>query len=1057
MHRPPEELIRIIYGQEESLVDADYVNRCKLQIAEEFKKQLLIGLPTKQDEWTLRRLSAQLKDGKVAVKLYLKEPLHAKLYLAYRPSDFSSKIIGIMGSSNLTYSGFTGQGELNADFTDSDHVEKLANWFDDRWNDRFCLDITQELIKAIDESWASEKIIPPYYIYLKTAYHLSQEARSGIKEFTLTPEFRHELFDFQQTAVKIAARHLRNEKRGGAMIGDVVGLGKTITACAIAKIYETTFASSTLVICPANLQDMWRKYAVKYDLKVDIMSMSKPIDIDNARYYRLIIVDESHNLRNGGKRYANIKALIEHQDSNVLLLTATPYNKDFSDLANQLKLFISEDQDLGIRPEEYIRQLGGERAFMQRHSEIFIRSIKAFEQSPYAEDWNELMKLFLVRRTRTFIKEYYAKTDENDGRKYLLFNDGSRSYFPDRIPKALKFETVDGDQYSRLYSSSMIGMMEDLKLPRYGLVNYISERKAVAATTAEKQLFDNLSRAGNRMMGFCKSTFFKRIDSSGFSFLLTLYRHILRNMVFVYAIENKLPLPIGDENSLPDEYVADEDSSQQMFSDRNDSAITDGDTITFPIDLDVYRKKAQEYYAIISGKNNLAWLDSGYFKRTLKQHLLADCEKILDMIRLCGDWKPADDQKLSELERLLTSVHPQEKVIVFTQYSDTARYVYKQLKRRGYSHVGYVTGGYSNPTEIVERFSPVSNNKKNLDPDDELRVLIATDVLSEGQNLQDAHVIVNYDLPWAIIRLIQRAGRVDRIGQKESRIFCYSFFPADGVENIIRLRSRLNERINENANIVGSDEVFFEGNEQNLRDMFNEKSGVLDEEDDGDVDLSSQAYQIWKNATDANPKLKQIIPAIPNIAYSTKNVMDAAEQGVITYARTANDFDVLSWLAPDGSLVSQSQRRILQALACDADTVAAMPLDKHHQLVGKAIEEIAEQTSATNIGGILGNRFSTRYRIIQLLEHAYDRPLDLFYTEEMKKALKLAIDDIYNNPLIESTKTILGQMLRRSSQEEIVDYVLELRRNGTLCRISDDNNRRHEPQIICSMGLRLNQ
>ena len=784
-----------------------------MQIAVEFKKQLLIGLPTKQDEWTLRRLSSQLKDGKVVVKLYLKEPLHAKLYLAYRPSDFSSKIIGIMGSSNLTYSGFKGQGELNADFTDSDHVQKLANWFDDRWNDRFCLDITQELIKVIDESWASEKIIPPYYIYLKTAYHLSQEARSGIKEFTLTPEFRHELFDFQQTAVKIAARHLRNEKRGGAMIGDVVGLGKTITACAIAKIYETTYASSTLVICPANLQDMWRKYAIKYDLKVDIMSMSKPIDVDNARYYRLIIVDESHNLRNGGKRYNNIKTLIEHQDSNVLLLTATPYNKDFSDLANQLKLFIGEDQDLGIRPEEYIRQLGGERAFMQRHSEIFIRSIRAFEQSPYAEDWNELMKLFLVRRTRTFIKENYAKVDETDGRKYLLFNDGSRSYFPDRIPKALKFETVEGDQYSRLYSSSMIGMMEDLQLPRYGLVKYINENKTIDATTIEKQLLENLSRAGNRMMGFCKSTFFKRIDSSGFSYLLTLYRHILRNMVFVYAIENKLPLPIGDENTLPDEYIADEDSNLQFFSSDEDRVIAEGATITFPTDIDVYRKKAQEYYQIISTKNNLAWLDSKYFKRTLKQHLLSDCEKIIDMIKLCGDWKPADDQKLLELEKLLSDIHSKEKVIVFTQYSDTALYVYKQLKRRGFDHIGYVTGGYKNPTEMVERFSPVSNGKTNLSPDDEIRVLIATDVLSEGQNLQDAHVIVNYDLPWAIIRLIQRAGRVDRIGQKENKIFCYSFFPADGVESIIRLRSRLNERINENANIVGSDEIFFEGNE----------------------------------------------------------------------------------------------------------------------------------------------------------------------------------------------------------------------------------------------------
>ena len=343
-----------------------------------------------------------------------------------------------------------------------------------------------------------------------------------------------------------------------------------------------------------------------------------------------------------------------------------------------------------------------------------------------------------------------------------------------------------------------------------------------------------------------------------------------------------------------------------------------------------------------------------------------------------------------------------------------------------------------------------------LEPDDEIRVLIATDVLSEGQNLQDSHVIINYDLPWAIIRLIQRAGRVDRIGQKENKIFCYSFFPADGVESIIRLRSRLNERINENANIVGSDEIFFEGNEQNLRDMFNEKSGVLDEEDDGDVDLSSQAYQIWKNATDANPKLKQIIPNIPNIAYSTKTVTDAGEQGVITYARTANDFDVLSWLSIDGSLVSQSQRRILQAMSCSADTPATMPIDNHHELVAKAVEEIAEQSTTSNIGGILGNRFSTRYRIIQLLEHAYERPIDLFYTEEIKTSLKLAIDDIYNNPLLESTKTILGQMLRRSTPEEIVDYVLELRRNGTFCRISEDTNQHREPQIICSMGLSLN-
>ena len=584
-----------------------------------------------------------------------------------------------MGSSNLTYAGLTRQGELNAEFGDSDSAKKLANWFEDRWNDRFCIDITKELIDAIDNSWAGEQIIPPYYIYLKAAYHLSAEARSGIKEFTLDPQFQHELFDFQQNAVKIAARHLNNDKRGGAMIGDVVGLGKTITACAIAKIYEMTFASSTLIICPANLQEMWDKYRKRYDLKADIISMAKHIDVDSARFYRLVIVDESHNLRNSsGKRYQNIKALIEHQDCKVLLLTATPYNKDFSDLASQLRLFIGEDDDLGIRPEAYIRELGGERAFLQKHNEVFIRSIKAFEKSPFPDDWMELMKLFLVRRTRTFIKENYAKTDPKNGRKYLEFKDGRRNYFPDRMPKAIKFKTEDGDQYSRLYSKEMVDMMGDLRLPRYGLSKYENPDATTNAPRTDKQLLENLSRAGQRMMGFCKSTFFKRIDSSGFAFLLTLYRHILRNAVFIYAIDNKLPLPIGDENNLPDTFIEDEDINDIFEHDNDEEDRMGGDgLIDIPTDMKVYMEKAQAYYDILSQKNNVAWINSTYFKRSLKTHLKQDCQKLIQMIELCGKWNPSTDQKLNELQDLLNNQHGSEKVLVFTQYSDTANYIYR--------------------------------------------------------------------------------------------------------------------------------------------------------------------------------------------------------------------------------------------------------------------------------------------------------------------------------------------------------------------------------------------
>ena len=1055
MHRPDEELIRGLYSKKDTIPDAEYAMQCKMQIARDFRRQLLLGVPTSEDEWTLRRLSTQMKEGKVCVKLYLKEPLHAKLYLAHRPDDHFNKIQAIMGSSNLTYSGLTKQGELNAEFADSDSAKKLADWFDDRWNDRFCLDITEELIRIIDESWAGETDIPPYYIYLKTAYHLSQDARNGIKEFTLSPEFQRELFDFQQTAVKIAAKNLNNEKRNGAMIGDVVGLGKTITACAIAKIYEMTFASSTLIICPANLQEMWRKYVAKYDLKADILSMAKTIDVDAARYYRLIIVDESHNLRNSnGKRYQNIRRLIDHQDSKVLLLTATPYNKHFLDLSNQLRLFISEDQDLGIRPEEYIRSLGGEREFQKLHSDIHMRSIKAFEKSAEADDWNELMKLFLVRRTRTFIKENYAKVDEENGRKYLQFPNGKKSYFPDRLPCAVKFKTSPGDQYSRLYSTEMIDLMEELKLPRYGLIHFYDEAKATHIQKHERQIIENLSRAGQRMMGFCKSTFFKRIDSSGFAFLLTVYRHILRNAVFIYAIENKLPLPVGDENSLPEEYLEDMDVSESMFGDtlNPERVIEEGETIVIPKDMDVYMRKAKEYYNIITLKNNCAWISSQYFKRTLKQQLRKDCEVLLKMIALCGDWNPDTDPKLNELEDLLKEKHKEDKVLVFTQFSDTANYIYRQLKRRGFTHIACATGGSKNPTDLAEHFSPKSNEKV-YSIDEQFRILIATDVLSEGQNLQDAHVITNFDLPWAIIRLIQRAGRVDRIGQEAEQIYCYSFFPADGVEEIINLRGRLNDRINENANIVGSDEVFFEGNEQNLRDMFNEKNGALDDEDDNDVDLSSLAYQIWKNATDANPKLKHIIPALSDVIYTTKAIGEVSQEGVITYAKTHDDYDVLTWLNKDGNIISQSQKRILNALACDAETCSLPPFDNHHDLVGQAIETIHNE-STSSIGGILGNRFSTRYRISHLLEEYCQNPPTLFFSQEKKDLLKLAIDDIYNYPLLESAKFTLGRMLRTSTSDDIVDCVLEMRKNFSLCRIDEDKSKHKEPSIICSMGLK---
>ncbi len=1049
MQRPNEELIQTLYSVDpHRLVDSEAVQRAKRKIVEDFRKQLVIGVPTADDEKALRELKRQLKEEKVAVRLYLKTPLHAKLYLAYRPDDNFNPIQTLMGSSNLTFSGLKGQGELDAEIADSTNARTLADWFDDKWNEKYCIDITQELLEVLDESWACIQDLKPYYIYLKTAYHLSQEARTGINEYQLPLVFKKQLFDFQQTAVKIAARHL--EKRGGAMIGDVVGLGKTITACAVAKVYEMQHACSTLVLCPANLVDMWESYVKQYDLKADVKSVAENFNPQDMRYYRLVIIDESHNLRNSsGKRYRKIKDLISYQGCKVLLLTATPYNKEYRDLSNQLKLFINEDDDLGITPEAFIKEIGGPDEFSIRYSEDFIRSINAFEHSTDPNDWQNLMRMFLVRRTRTFIKNNYAFTDEQNGRKYLQFPDGTKSYFPDRDAKAIMFDVSDNDQFTRLYSEEMMEKLGSLKLPRYGLIKFIDESNKSKASRKEKQIIENLTRAGNTLMGFCRTMFMKRLDSCGFSYLVSLYRHILRNAIYIYALKNNLPVPIGDDGNLPDDYIEDQDN-EALIELKGAKIQKNGASITFPIKLDDYIEIAKNYYPQI--RDNISWLNSEYFTKDFLKALQKDSKVLIEMLSLCSVWQADKDKKLDALENLITKKHKDEKVLVFTQFSDTANYIAEQLQKRGIKKVACVTGDTENATAIVSSFSPNSNNK-NLPQNEQVDVLVATDVLSEGQNLQDSHIVVNYDLPWAIIRLIQRAGRVDRIGQQSDRIQCYSFFPADGIDEIIKLRKRLNDRINQNAKVVGSDEIFFEGNEQNIKDLYNEKNGILDEDDStgDDVDLASYAYQIWINATNKNKKLEKIIPVLSNVIYSSKaNSFKKKDEGVITYAKTKDGNDMLTWLRKDGTIVTQSQKTILDSMECSEDEKPVPSLPNHHKLVSDSVKIIKD--SPYNASGILGSRFSTKYQLYTKL-YGYWKANEK--TPLLVPAnLKSAIDDIYNYTLKEKAKDTLSKFLRHDEDiESIIELVLEYKDSDDLVIKKDDDSSSKGPQIICSMGL----
>lgn len=1063
MQRLPADDLRIAMslGKQPGGMDNQTAINIKKRLVEEFRNQLAVGVPTNEDEAGLRKLASQIRAKKVVIKLFLRHPLHAKLYLLFRPDPINPKV-GFLGSSNLTFAGLSKQGELNIDVLDNDACTKLAVWFEDRWNDKWCLDISKELVTVIEESWATENPVPPYYIYVKMAYHLAQEARAGLSEFRIPKDFGNKLFDFQTAAVKIAAHHLN--KRGGVLIGDVVGLGKTLMATAVARIFEDDHGLETLIICPKNLVPMWEDYRYTYRMRARILSITRAVnELPEMPRYRLVIIDESHNLRNPeGKRYRALQDYIEKNGSKCILLSATPYNKNYLDLSGQLGLFLDSDKDIGIRPERLLRDIG-EMEFIRRH-QCSVRSLAAFKKSTYTDDWRELMRLYMVRRTRSFIQENYAGTDSETGRKFLTFADGSHSYFPARAPKTVRFtidDTDPSDQYALLYSDSVVEAINKLCLPRYGLGNYLASKPHDPPTQAESRILQDLARAGKRLMGFSRTNLFKRLESSGNAFILSVQRHILRNHVYLYAIEKNEPIPIGTQDvemlaaGYFDEDADDVNVTGGLFDD-------DGNKNTPVINSEIslitesdFRRRAAEIYTRYQAqyKKRFRWLRPTLFIKGLATDLAYDSNLLLNVLNVSGEWDVTGDAKLNALHELIAKKHSESKIIVFSQFADTVRYLEQQLKARGITSIAGVTGDSTDPTAIAWRFSPVSNEKKGrIKPEDELRVIIATDVLSEGQNLQDCSVIVNYDLPWAIIRLIQRAGRVDRIGQLSENILCYSFLPAEGVERIIRLRARVKNRLHENAEVVGTDEAFFEDDSSDgaIVDLYNEKSGIMDGDIDGEVDLASYAYQIWKNAVTANPALQKIIPGLQPVVYSTKNhrPFERAPEGVLVYLKTADNNDALAWIDKDGKSVTESQFTILRTAECSPDTPAISSNSNHHELVKKGVELIIDEEKF--IGGQLGRPSGARFRTYEKLKKYAEKLKDtLFESQELLKA----IDDIYRYPLRPTATDTLNRQLRSGiSDEELAKLVLALREEGRLCNIHEESQS-VEPRIICSMGL----
>ncbi len=995
------------------------------------RRQLENERQTLQSETTLLKLQNQLKNQKLVVKVYTPEPLHAKLYLLYR-NESKAKIVGYLGSSNLTFSGLKMQNELNVDILEQDAAQKLSLWFEKRWNNLYSLEITDDLIEMIDESWVYNQ--RPFWVYMKTVYHLCTDIREGAK-LDLPEQFQNVLLPFQQDAFRRAV--VKMEKGAmGAMIGDVVGLGKTVTASAIAKYYEEIHDAQVIVFCPPNLVQMWNKYSAEYKLKAKVFShaVSKKEMEENEldKTGDFIIIDESHNFRNiKSKRYEVISAYIQKRrnanvNTRVLLLTATPYNKDYSDLYAQLSLIINPDERLPFKPDAEIKLQGGESFFKQKNKfEGRIDSLAAFAKSEQREDWRTLLHEFLIRRTRSFVK--YSCEKDDSGKHYLKVA-GKKMYFPERIPKNL---TYSYDRlYAKLFSEESVELIASLHLPRYALGTYLLDDFKFKLNSEEQELVSDLKRAKTRLKGFCKTNFFKRLESCGHVFKLSLEHHLLRNQIFLYALNKHESVPIGTLELDVEESSVDKDAESYA----NEGVFIAEHRIEF------------KFSEILKNKHKFRWAPVKLFDNSLKEHLEYDCQVIGKLLEIARQWDPKNDQQLIALHRLVTQIHPDKKILVFSQFADTVEYLAKNLREMGVKDLAGITGDTDNPLEIVKNFSPKSNSHSPK-PGEEIRILISSDVLSEGHNLQDCHVVVNYDLPWAIIRLTQRVGRVDRIGQSSDTVYCYSVVPEDGLENLIKLRARLQHRLSVNGEVIGTDEVFFEDDIDRLNspearafmNLYAEKADALESQEGEENDLVSEAYKIWTHWTE-NGTIKDLEKQLKNMPMRSNSCVSGSPKGVIVYVYSEN-VDALRMFDIEGRPTGISPGVLLKKMQCKPEDPPLQRFSNHHELV-----ELAVAKSGDYVGEPGGIKGSTANRVYEKLKPLLEN--SLFATLEEKQAL----DDIYRKPLTPEARNTLRLLLNlKLNPEVLLSKVKELYRKGKLTFEEDEME--EEIRVVCSMGL----
>ncbi len=821
---------------------------------------------TDEAEALVKNLAQMIEEKRVKVKVYTKGRLHAKAYifdygdvydLLGNKLDRHENGIAVVGSSNLTLSGVTHNTELNVVVQGNNNHAELVRWFDELWND--AQDFDEALMQEIRQSWALAPV-RPYDIYMKTLYALVKERLEGedADDVLWADEITRKLADFQKVAVKQASQIIKDY--GGVFVADVVGLGKSYIGAAIVKHFERTDHARPLILCPAPLVEMWELYNERYELNARVLSTGFLRESNGDANFLLkdpkykdrdfLLIDESHNFRHPDtQRYKVVQSFLA-TGRRCCFLTATPRNKSAWDIYNQIKLFHQGEQsDLPVDPpllRDYFRLIEkGERKLQNLLVNILIRRTRNHILRWYGFDKETNERVDPAR---------FADYVEGKRRAYVIVA-GNHQYFPKRELETIEY-SIEG-AYQGLYQQirgylgkprkgqPITAPTNELTYARYGLWHYVKKSKQ------DQEPYTSLHRAGVNLRGLIRVLLFKRFESSVDAFRKTVARLLRMQEAFLGALAQGF-VPAG-EDAQAILYESD-------FEEQSDL-------------LDALRGVSSRYSA------------ADFEVERLREHIEHDnalLDKILELV------KPITSEKDAKLQTLLTRLSKlplkEGKRLIFTEYADTARYLYENLnpgEKR--DDIDVIFSSDKSKARVVGRFSPLSNPEYvPLPGESELNTVVATDVLAEGLNLQDCDKVINYDLHWNPVRLIQRFGRIDRIGSEYDVVYAFNFLPETGIDRELGLKRVLHNRIQEIHDTIGEDSAILDAterlNEEAMYAIYEKDSAQLsffEEEGEEVVDLN-EAEELLRLLRRENPGEFERITALRDGIRAAKASADKA-------------------------------------------------------------------------------------------------------------------------------------------------------------------------------------